>query len=163
MKHLYIIGNGFDIHHKINSSYRSFRDWMNECYPSILEDVENVYGYCDVDWWADFENNLASLDAVEFSSNIAFENQPDLLSEHCDRTWTDAQIEVENQLNAIYAEIRERFHEWIMQLNRPHNDRRIKIEHNDSIFFTFNYTKTCKCSLQCYKLDYWLVLYRLIS
>lgn len=45
MKHLYIIGNGFDIHHKINSNYRSFRDWMNECYPSILEDVENVYGY----------------------------------------------------------------------------------------------------------------------
>jgi len=142
MKHLYIIGNGVDIHHEINSSYRNFRDWMENNYPSILEDVENVYGYCNADWWADFENNLASLDAVEFSSNIAFENQPDLLSDHCDRTWTDAQIEVENQLNTIYTEIRERFHEWIIQLNKPHTDKKVKIEQNDSVFFTFNYTKT---------------------
>lgn len=37
MKHLYIIGNGFDIHHKINSSYSNFRDWMENYYPSILE------------------------------------------------------------------------------------------------------------------------------
>lgn len=142
MKHLYIIGNGFDIHHNINSTYRDFRDWLEEKYPRVLEDIEDVYGYCDTDWWADFENNLASLDAVEFSSNIASENQPDLLSEHCDRTWDDAQIEVESQLKAIYAEMREHFHEWITQLNKPHDDKRIKIEQDDSMFFTFNYTKT---------------------
>ena len=108
---------------------------MENYYPSILEDVENVYGYCDADWWADFENNLASLDAVEFSSNIVFENQPDLLSDHCDRIWIDAQIEVENQLNAIYAEIRERFHEWIMQLNKPLSDKKVKIEQNSNFSF----------------------------
>lgn len=50
MKHLYIIGNGFDIHHKINSSYSNFRDWMGKYYPSILEDVENVYGYYTYPW-----------------------------------------------------------------------------------------------------------------
>lgn len=69
------------------------------------------------------------------SSNIVFENQPDLLSDHCDRIWIDAQIEVENQLNAIYAEIRERFHEWIMQLNKPLSDKKVKIEQNSNFSF----------------------------
>lgn len=142
MKHLYIIGNGFDIHHEINSKYSDFRYWLDNNYPLLLESVEEVYGYCDSDWWGDFENNMALLNAVEFSGRIAYENEPDLLSEHCDSTWTDAQIEVENRLNAIYNEIRERFHEWIKQLNNPNNDKKIELTLNDSIFFTFNYTKT---------------------
>ena len=45
-------------------------------------------------------------------------------------------------MNTIYTEIRERFHEWIIQLNNPHTDKKVKIEQNDSVFFTFNYTKT---------------------
>ena len=61
MKHLYIIGNGFDIHHEINSSYSNFRDWMESNYPSILEDVENVYGYCDADWWAVFATKVTKI------------------------------------------------------------------------------------------------------
>ena len=108
----------------------------------MLEQVEEVYGYCDNDWWSDFENNLASLNAVDYSREIAFENQPDLMSEYCDRTWTDAEIEVENQLKDIYCEIRKRFHEWIEQLNKPNDDKKIEIKQTDSIFFTFNYTKT---------------------
>lgn len=142
MKHLYIIGNGFDLHHGINSKFSDFRNWLEDQCPSLLERIEKIYGYCDYDWWGDFENNLASLNAMEFSSKIAFENEPDLLSEHCDRTWNDAQIEVENQLDNIYTEIRHQFHDWIKQLNKPQNDRKIKLEYESSIFFTFNYTKT---------------------
>lgn len=29
VKHLYIIGNGFDLHHGINSSYKDFQEWMS--------------------------------------------------------------------------------------------------------------------------------------
>ena len=28
MKNLFIIGNGFDIHHSINSSYSDYREWL---------------------------------------------------------------------------------------------------------------------------------------
>ena len=63
-KHLYIIGNGFDIHHGINSSYRNFRDWMYENEPTIINDVEETYGCCDDEWWADFENQLGTLDVL---------------------------------------------------------------------------------------------------
>lgn len=84
-KHLYIIGNGFDLHHKINSSYKNFQQWMYENNPDIIEKVDEIYGICDDEWWSDFENQLASLDAIRYSSVIASENRPDLTSDHCDR------------------------------------------------------------------------------
>ena len=39
------------------------------------------------------------------------------MSEHCDRTWNSAQIEVEQSLDSLYARLKEGFHEWILQLN----------------------------------------------
>ena len=39
-RHLYIIGNGFDLHHGINSSYRNFRDWLYENEPTVIQDIE---------------------------------------------------------------------------------------------------------------------------
>lgn len=93
-RHLYIIGNGFDLHHKINCSYKDFREWICNNDFDVLEKVDEIYGVYDDEWWSDFENQLASLDAIQYSGKIAFENQPDLFSEHCDRTWYDAEIEL---------------------------------------------------------------------
>ena len=45
-RHLYIIGNGFDLHHGINSSYRNFRDWLYENEPTVIQDIEEAYGCC---------------------------------------------------------------------------------------------------------------------
>lgn len=141
-KHLYIIGNGFDLHHRINCSYKDFRKWVYENDFAVFEKVDEIYGVYDDDWWSDFENQLASLDAIQYSSKIAFENQPNLLSEHCDRTWNDAEIEVENQLKNLYSNLRECFHKWILQLNPPLESRKIDLGIKDSVFLNFNYTKT---------------------
>ena len=141
-KHLYIIGNGFDLHHKINSSYKNFQQWMYENNPDIIEKVDEIYGICDDEWWSDFENQLASLDAIRYSSVIASENRPDLTSDHCDRMWTDAQFEVENQLEELYSELRKCFHEWVVQLTPPSASSKVNIITQDSKFINFNYTKT---------------------
>lgn len=141
-RHLYVIGNGFDIHHGINSSYSDFRKWMEMNNYTVMENFEKVYGECDNEWWRDFENQLASLDIIEYASNIAFENQPDLFSEHYERTWNDAQIEVENQLDSLYTNLRNCFHNWIMQLNRPLKVKKVQLKTENSTFLNFNYTKT---------------------
>lgn len=141
-RYLYIIGNGFDLHHGIKSSYRNFRNWLNDTYPDLLNDIENVYGDCEEDWWSDFENNLASSDVICYASRIAFENSPDLLSDHCDRTWDEAQIVVEQNLEKLYLELRECFCEWILQLNPPEKDKMLDLHRKDTCFLTFNYTKT---------------------
>lgn len=142
IKNLYIIGNGFDLHHGINSSYVDFRNWLEENDCDLYNQFDEIYGYCDSDWWKDFENQLASLDAIQYSVGVAFENQPDLMSEHCDRTWNDAEIAVELQLNGLFCSLRQDFHDWVIQLNTPKSERKIQLETKDSIFINFNYTLT---------------------
>ena len=122
-KHLYIIGNGFDLHHDINSSYRNFRDWLYDNEPSVIQDIEEAYGCCDDEWWCGFENQLGSLDILEYASAVASENVPDLMSDHCDRMWNDAQIEVEQNLDGLYRNLRSCFRDWILQLNSPREDK----------------------------------------
>ena len=100
---------------------------MCENNPDVIEKADEIYGICDDEWWSDFENQLASLDAIRYSSEIASENQPDLTSDHCDRMWNDAQIEVENQLEGLYTDLRECFHEWILQLKSPLESRKIDL------------------------------------
>lgn len=141
-ENLYIIGNGFDMHHKINSSYRCFRDWMEKEYPTIIWDFEDAYGVCDEDWWSDFENNLASLDVISYSQQIASENEPNLLDDHCDAMWTNAQVYVEDTIRNLYDDLRGCFHKWIHQLEKPVKSQKIKLNRDNSAFLTFNYTKT---------------------
>lgn len=139
---LYIIGNGFDLHHGINSSYGNFREWLSENDCDLLYQFDKIYGDCNSDWWKDFENQLASLNAIEYSGGIAFENQPDLMSDHCDRTWNDAQIAVEQELEGLFCSLRQDFHDWIIQLNTPVYARKIKLEAKEALFVNFNYTLT---------------------
>lgn len=139
---LYIIGNGFDIHHGINSSYSNFREWMSENHPDTMNRVDEIYGSCTEEWWCDFENQLASLDALNYGETIACQNEPDLASEHCDRMWNDAEIEVEQALGSLLSDLRECFHLWIEQLNNPQSSQTIKIENTNSCFLNFNYTRT---------------------
>lgn len=44
MKHLYIIGNGFDLHHGIPSGYHSYRQWLEENHPGVLYLIDEYYG-----------------------------------------------------------------------------------------------------------------------
>lgn len=43
IKKLYIIGNGFEIHHGIPSRYSNYRDWLEDNNPDLLERLRNYY------------------------------------------------------------------------------------------------------------------------
>ena len=141
-KHLYIIGNGFDLHHKVNSSYKEFADWLQYEDCELMGVINELYVSCTSEWWSDFENNLASLDAVNYAAKVAFENQPDLLSEHCDGMWGDAAYEADKQLADFFSSLKDCFHDWIMQLRKPLESQKIKFVDRSSLFISFNYTKT---------------------
>ena len=53
MKHLYIIGNGFDIYTGLATRYSDFRLWLENNYPFIYENLQAVYDV-DAEWWNDF-------------------------------------------------------------------------------------------------------------
>jgi hypothetical protein len=142
MKTLYVIGNGFDRHHNINCLYSHFKEWIELYHHEFFFQMDEIYGWCDSDWWKDFENNLGKIDVMEYAQRIASENPVDLSSDHCDSMWNDAQIEVENQMKELYGNLQSLFEEWVAQLNEPDSQKRIYIDVHDATFLTFNYSRT---------------------
>ena len=59
---LYIIGNGFDLHHKIPSSYWDFGQYLKVKDSETYELIDQFIGI-DQSFWEEFECRLARLDS----------------------------------------------------------------------------------------------------
>lgn len=68
---LYILGNGFDLMHRVPSSYYSFRDALGK--HNVLRTFLEDY-LTPEDIWADFEASLAYLDVKAMASQFLIEN-----------------------------------------------------------------------------------------
>ncbi len=55
---LYVIGNGFDIHHMIDSKYVDFKKWVQQTRDAHLVRMMDTFFSNDCDFWADIENAL---------------------------------------------------------------------------------------------------------
>jgi UDP-2,3-diacylglucosamine pyrophosphatase LpxH len=147
IQHLYIIGNGFDIHHCRKTSYADFYKWANENHEDVIVEIEEKVGSLDAEWWYNFENNLAKINAYEISQTIASENVPNLSDDHVDRQWNDAQIYTEQLFESVYDDIKKLFEEWVQNGIKPTNlNRLISLDKKESFFLTFNYTDTLENS-----------------
>jgi hypothetical protein len=139
---LYIIGNGFDLHHGIPSSYKEFGIYLN-AYDRKTYDVMEAYFDVNADFWAQFEERLAS-----FDSNTLIQDAGDFLKSYAAPDWSDAyhhdyQFETSRVVEAISVTLRLRFAEWIRQLPIPAPSsiagRRVPVD-TSSIYLNFNYT-----------------------
>lgn len=65
---LYIIGNGFDLHHGLSTTYLNFRDdYVIKKRPVLWNNLLDIYGDApqnDKLWWMHFENMLGRVDYV---------------------------------------------------------------------------------------------------
>ena len=57
---LYIVGNGFDCHHNLKTSYNHYREFLSNTYPQMVIDYEK-FPYLDIldSPWSDIERALA--------------------------------------------------------------------------------------------------------
>ena len=102
MNKLYIIGNGFDRFHDLPTGYYNYAQWLEETGSEVLDEIYETFGDCDSNWWSGFEQNLASINTIEYASNIAQEHVPDFASdEFRDRDWYEAEYAVEEKLSEI--------------------------------------------------------------
>lgn len=143
---LYIIGNGFDIHHELNTSYGAFATWLkanntplyNRCSeylmgdnPALWNEFENCFSYIDYDRIED--------EASVFLHSYSTENWSD--SYHHDYQYEIEQITKDLSINLIQA-----FTEWVSVVDRQISNSSCvtsKIPLNpDAHFLTFNYTST---------------------
>ncbi|MDY4512811.1 MAG: bacteriophage abortive infection AbiH family protein [Paludibacteraceae bacterium] len=142
-KKLYIIGNGFDLHHKIKSKYSHFQLWLNaneEKYNANY--IINSFFPVDAVFWNDFEHGLAKFNITEFAENATTENYPDFASDHLERELDMATYQSKQDFVRLIKEIQLAFHDWICSRNEPLASQRILMDKKDSYFINFNYTKT---------------------
>jgi len=141
MSKLYIIGNGFDLHHGINTDYKEFRNYLEINYPDLLDSLGLYY---DIDedslLWSEFENELKEFDPTELEENFG-EYMPDYSSDDFrDRDRYDLRFYIQNELQPIQNGLQEAFNNWIASRKTPNNkDLNIPIDIN-AIFLNFNYT-----------------------
>lgn len=132
MKALYIIGNGFDLHHGLPTSYICFRDHSRD----RLECLEEFF-YFDLDddrMWHNFEEQMGSFDHGIFYDHHCLNDQAE--------SWGEAAgvaDAIEEETDQLVSSIKEAFEGWIETIELESTCRMMDLPH-DGIYLSFNYT-----------------------
>lgn len=153
MKKLYIIGNGFDLHHKLKTEYKEFARFLSRKNRETYDALLMYYGLPDIDWsmghtnrlneWSQFESALSQLafeEVLEHNSDlIARPGSPDFK----DGDWHTFQIEMQMLIEKLTIGLIKEFQIFILNVDFPplNKDLIINLD-RDSIFLNFNYTET---------------------
>lgn len=137
IKVLTIIGNGFDKHHEIKSSYKDYCIWLQKHEKELYEKINSLYNIKDINWWNDFERELGTID-INSIANEAFQTY---ISENYNKDHVLAAADAENELFYFFFAILATFNCWINELNPPAESKKIQLDEN-GFFINFNYTRT---------------------
>lgn len=161
IKTLYIIGNGFDLHHKLNTKYCAFGFFLKENYSTIYDHLIEYYGFSDLIasdnkssddiLWAQFEASLALLDSdtvlEAHSDSVAYPSSPDFR----DRDWNTFAIDIEMLVEELTVKLFDAFKKFILEIKYPKKVDIKKLSLNkNAIYLTFNYTDSLE---QYYDID----------
>ena len=141
-KTLFVIGNGFDLYHGVQSGYKDFHEWLTENRDwSRFESIEQHFR--EVDLWSNLEENLGTFD-----------------SEECGRDWsiaTPLAIFINGQFAGTARELNEDFDEqlrewreemlrglseWVKTLRQSGKAPKLPIVFPDAQYLNFNYSRT---------------------
>jgi hypothetical protein len=153
MKNLYIIGNGFDIYHGLDTKYQSFAKYLSQADNEVYDLMLNYYGLPDIseepvsddDYaaWATFELSLADLEYERVLDDHSDAIARPASDDFRDRDWHTYQIEMEMIIEKLTKRLISVFNQFILDVEYPDdiNELRLKIIPK-SQFLNFNYTNT---------------------
>ena len=156
-KHLYVIGNGFDLHHKISCGFKDYAEWLKKNHSDLYYEIENRYEIQDEELWSNFEHLLGELDVRANAEQIASDRHPSYqqLANSTDKEYDDwvewyrlSSDEARDEFEDLFENVRDTFRDWVEQLENPDVSCKIPMDTNDSMFLTFNYTDTLE-TLYC--------------
>ncbi|HAS8314694.1 TPA: hypothetical protein I7702_06955 [Vibrio vulnificus] len=139
MQRLYVIGNGFDIHHGLPTKYSSFKEYLKSHNRVSYDNFVNKFLYeTEDDFWNSFEENL---------SNLYSEKVIEGLIDHLPRFRSEFKgtfgIEVNNFVKTITYDLKASFIEFIKDaVAKGEQEKKLNIIVQDSRFISFNYTPT---------------------
>ncbi len=122
---LYIIGNGFDIHHGLDTSYFSFCNVCKRQNYQLWNLLSLIYGE-DIEndiWWCEFEKMLSKI------------NYANIVQSYNGEAIGSLQVQ-----NLLTGKLRILFGKWLKDMKKSVScDFSLDIDPN-ALFFTFNYT-----------------------
>ncbi len=157
MKKLFIIGNGFDVSHKLPTRYSDFQDYLKENYPDASEeylivpesftmpdgdekyDDDEVVGFllkiiteteATGEAWSDLENTLGELDFDECFDNWYADDDDDDADDD-DNDWNEAygNEDIASNISGAVRMIKEYFSDWIETIDIYGIERKTKFYH----------------------------------
>lgn len=136
---LYIIGNGFDLAHEIQSSYAHFKEWLiNEGYNEHVQSLENNFCFkCEN--WSDYETALGEYNIEEIYEQIAGDLSIDY--DHLMRSQAIFEDAPDIIMGPFWRDIKEKFYDWVNSIDISYTKRRFSLP-ADAKYLTFNYTLT---------------------
>ncbi|HBZ3553136.1 TPA: hypothetical protein MHK89_27195 [Klebsiella pneumoniae] len=155
---LYITGNGFDLHHGLDTSYFSFAYFLRSRQRDSYNNLVEFVGFTDLPenmdklnkdehpLWCEFESNLAGLDSQAvldaFTDYLPNLGDPDFR----DRDWHAFDIEMQRILENLTDGLFTQFTSFISQVKYPEftADKTLQLC-NNALFINFNYTRTIEC------------------
>src|SRR5437868_4116909 len=141
---LYIVGNGFDLHHGVQSSYAAFGQYLKEVDPDTYVKLKRYFSVGDDFWWQ-FEAQLAHLDTDSLLDDAAAHLPSYGADDWSDAGHHDYEYELDRVVAAISSTLRLRFSDWVRQLVIPSPTlliSKLLPLRRDGRFLTFNYTDT---------------------
>lgn len=141
-KVLYIIGNGFDLMHGVQSSYYSFRDSLGK--NNALRQMLESYLKND-DIWADFEAALAKINVPAMLNPYVVDSALDMYDAYDkNASSTDFLCAVDTAIlpmSTITQDLPRRLRQWVDQLSVETDDRPLKGIFRQGKVLCFNYTE----------------------
>ena len=140
---LYIIGNGFDLYHDLNTNYFDFYNWAKEKYPNFIYMMELLYSKIDpkdnkLMLWKDFEEALKYNEDLRKIHEFTLDYVSDFESLPIEKQQTFASEEVKKTLDKITPF----FKEWVDTFSEKYKDvKKILPLGKNSKYITFNYTR----------------------
>lgn len=150
---LYVIGNGFDVHHGLDTKYTSFGLYLKRHYNEVYDLLLDHYGFEDLNpnneatlWdplWSEFEKNLSLLDTQTVMEAHRDSTAVPSSDEFKDRDWGTFQIDMDMVLEKLTVELYKAFKEFILSVEFTLFDisKEVRID-RDAKYLTFNYTDT---------------------
>jgi len=142
-KVLYIIGNGFDRHHGMLTSYFDFANYLKDHDLDLFELLQQYISFPseDSDLWNRLEENLAYIDIEGLLSDNT-DYLPSFSSDNF--VWSDIDAfpgVMSDILESLTTGLIDIFQKFILNIKIPQSAIKKKINFDkDSLFFNFNYT-----------------------
>lgn len=144
----YVVGNGFDLHYRLKTSYSNFKSFLSQNgYGELVNKIDQLFyehgdfSPEDIDTWSEFEDMLQvfnCLDAEEiYDEAMSNAETDDDRADFCDSpSWNVSYY------NDYIRILKEQFDIWISSLNTNIvADRYFRPQESDFVL-TFNYTTT---------------------